>query len=205
MNTIKVREEGGSVRKPGAPPGLRGSGVGIGIPPIGGAIPGAGPIIPGMLPAGTTASGAPQQYNRYDQERFTKSDAPISGFRIDTTSTYHGLTLKSVTEGSAQPKAPLSGSNSVQNGSSSSSSSVLPQKPQKRVSRTPIIIIPATNTSQITMYNAKAILQDLKYTDLKSCDQKRDNEVLIHRVKADGSTVPYRIIDNPLKLNPEDW
>ena len=38
-----------------------------------------------------------------------------------------------------------------------------PQTPQKRVSRTPIIIIPAATTSLITLYNAKEILQDLKW------------------------------------------
>jgi len=35
---------------------------------------------------------------------------------------------------------------------------------------------------------------------------KRDNEVLLQRLKPGGSlTVPYRVIDNPLKLAPEDW
>ena len=35
---------------------------------------------------------------------------------------------------------------------------------------------------------------------------KRDNEVLLQRMKPGGSlTVPYRVIDNPLKLAPEDW
>lgn len=32
----------------------------------------------------------------------------------------------------------------------------------KRASKTPIIIIPAANTSLITMYNARDVLQDLK-------------------------------------------
>ena len=36
------------------------------------------------------------------------------------------------------------------------------QKPQKRVSRTPIIIIPASVTSLVTLYNAKDLLQELK-------------------------------------------
>ena len=41
--------------------------------------------------------------------------------------------------------------------------------------------------------------------DKKSQGAKRDNEVLIHRRKEGGLTVPYRIIDNPLKLSPDDW
>lgn len=137
-----------------------------------------------------------QQYNRYDQERFSKNDSAL-GFSIDTTSTYHGLTLKSVTEGSTLSKQPNSQENLNKHLNNN--------KPQKRVSRTPIIIIPATNTSLITMYNAKAILQDLKYIDSKNCEQKRENEILIQRRKPDNTTVPYRIIDNPLKLSPEEW
>lgn len=53
---------------------------------------------------------------------------------------------------------------------------------QKRTSRTPIIIIPSANTSLITMYNAKDILQDLKYIsteDKKRQGGTRDNEVLL--------------------------
>lgn len=53
---------------------------------------------------------------------------------------------------------------------------------QKRSSRTPIIIIPSANTSLITMYNAKDILQDLKYIstdDKKRMGCVRENEVLI--------------------------
>lgn len=196
LATIKAREEGGTtVRKPG-PPGIRGPSI---IPAM------SGPMASAMMPPGTAPAGpagAPQQYNRYDQERFTKNDAP-SGFRIDTTSSYHGLTLRSVTDGTAQGKTPQTVNGVSANGVSSNSG--MPQKPQKRVSRTPIIIIPATNTSLITMYNAKAILQDLKFIDSKSCDQRRDNEVLIQRRKADNSTVPYRIVDSPLKLSPDDW
>lgn len=141
-----------------------------------------------------------QQYNRYDQERFTKNDT--IGFRIDTTGTYHGLTLKSVTEGSAQPKtaAPAPQSNL-----SASQPTHTNSKPTKRVPRTPIIIIPATTTSLISMLNAKAILQELRYIDAKSSDQKRESEILIQRRKPDNTTVPYRVIDNPLKLAPDEW
>ena len=39
----------------------------------------------------------------------------------------------------------------------------------------------------------------------KSQGTKRDNEVLIQRRKDGGLTVPYRIIDNPLKMSREDW
>ncbi|KAI1719782.1 parafibromin [Ditylenchus destructor] len=80
-------------------------------------------------------------------------------------------------------------------------------QPQKRVSRTPIIIIPATGTALITMYNAVDILQDLKFVsteEKKRQKSKRENEVLIQRHKETG-TVPYRVIDNPLRLKDEEW
>lgn len=149
---------------------------------------------------------AQQQYNRYDQERFSKNDTSI-GFRIDTTGTYHGLTLKSVTEGSATPKAPAAGNAPTpfqQNQQVQQQN--MSNRPQKRVSRTPIIIIPATTTSLITMYNAKAVLEELRFIDGKpSNDQRRENEVLIQRRKPDNTSVPYRVIDNPLKLSSDDW
>ena len=77
----------------------------------------------------------------------------------------------------------------------------------KRASRTPIIIIPAANTSLITMFNAKEILQDLRFisTDEKKMQGgRRDNEILIQRQKG-GVSVPYRVIDNPQKLSDVDW
>lgn len=43
----------------------------------------------------------PAQYNRYDQERFNRHKEETEGFKIDTMGTYHGLSLKSVTDGSA--------------------------------------------------------------------------------------------------------
>lgn len=93
--------------------------------------------------------------------------AETEGFQIDTFGSYHGMTLKSVTEGSrpqrpsitpasASPRAPPPGGRVSTGGGTS------PGGPQKRVSRTPIIIIPAATTSLITMFNAKDILEDLK-------------------------------------------
>lgn len=103
------------------------------------------------------------------------------GFQIDTMGSYHGMTLKSVTEGSrpqrpsitpvsVSPRVPPGSRNSVGGGAS-------PGVPQKRVSRTPIIIIPAATTSLITMFNAKDILEDLKcvkYTFLPFYDDLYD-------------------------------
>ena len=123
----------------------------------------------------------PTQYNRYDQERFNRQKEETEGFKIDTMGTYHGMSLKLVTQGQAgQNKAQP---NSLNNNNSSSnnnlSASMPPGRPKeliptaqarmlaqnapsKRTSRTPIIIIPAATTSLITMYNARDVLQDLK-------------------------------------------
>lgn len=150
-------------------------------------------------------------YNRYDQERF-RGKEETEGFKIDTMGTYHGMTLKSVTEGApakkkeAQP-APHSHSAPAQP-VSRPISQARPPPNQKKGSRTPIIIIPAASTSLITMLNCKDVLQDLKFVsteEKKTQGARRDNEVLIQRRKDGGLTVPYRIIDNPAKLTPDDW
>lgn len=154
----------------------------------------------------------PAQYNRYDQERFNRQKEETEGFKIDTMGTYHGMSLKSVTEGSIQQKKqqiaqlPPGRPKEI---TPTSNARMLPQSNNnKRPSRTPIIIIPATNTSLITMYNAKDILQDLKFIsidDKKSQGCARENEILLQRRKEGNITVPYRIIDNPSKLSPQDW
>merc|ERR1719278_1060129 len=72
----------------------------------------------------------------------------------------------------------------------------------------PIIIIPASPKSLITMFNAKEILQDCKFIsvdDKKALGgTRRENELLLTRRKEGGLTVPYRVIDNPAKLTNAD-
>ncbi|KAG1676683.1 Parafibromin [Nymphon striatum] len=169
-------------------------------------------VMPSPAPRSTPARPVTQAavYNRYDQERF-RGKEETGDFKIDTMGTYHGMTLKSVTEGT-QHKKPLNKPQNMpppQIQRVPSNSAAMQQRPtQKRVSRTPIVIIPAATTSLITMYNAKDVLQDLKFIstdEKKSQGCKRDNEVLIHRKKENGTTVPYRVIDNPLKLERDDW
>ncbi|KAL8178178.1 UNVERIFIED_CONTAM: accessory factor associated with RNA polymerase II [Gekko kuhli] len=91
-----------------------------------------------------------------------------------------------------------------------------PPPNQKKGSRTPIIIIPAATTSLITMLNAKDLLQDLKFVpsdEKKKQGCQRENETLIQRRKDQmqpggttvSVTVPYRVVDQPLKLMAQDW
>lgn len=57
------------------------------------------------------------------------------------------------------------------------------------------------------MFNARDILQDLRFItteDKKAQGGKRDNEILIQRQR-NGTSIPYRVIDNPQKLSPADW
>ncbi|XP_032387742.1 parafibromin [Etheostoma spectabile] len=153
----------------------------------------------------------PAAYNRYDQERF-KGKEETEGFKIDTMGTYHGMTLKSVTEGASARKAQTPALQPVPR----PVSQARPPPNQKKGSRTPIVIIPAATTSLITMLNAKDLLQDLKFVtpeEKKKQGIQRDNEVLLQRrkdqIQPGGTTlsvtVPYRIIDQPLKLAPQDW
>lgn len=159
----------------------------------------------------------PAQYNRYDQERFNRQKEETEGFKIDTMGTYHGMSLKSVTDGSAaqkkqqMPPMPLGRPKDIIPNAQQRLQQQQQQQQQpgsKRPSRTPIIIIPATNTSLITMYNAKDVLQDLRFVttdDKKKQGCSRENEILIQRRKDGNTTVPYRVIDNPAKLSPQDW
>jgi len=151
-------------------------------------------------------------YNRYDQEIFHAKDA--HGFNIETTGTFSGMTLRSVTEGNPRNKkeAPKQASSAIKPAASSPASIGQngSNKSGKRPSRTPIIIISAAPKSLITMFNAKEVLQDLRFVSTeemkaKNANLKRDNELLIQRRKEGGLTVPYRVIDNPGKLSPQDW
>ncbi|XP_077492132.1 parafibromin-like [Amblyomma americanum] len=151
----------------------------------------------------------PAVYSRYDQELF-RGKEETEGFKIDTMGTYHGVSLKFVTEGSQRkwpvPVAPAPAAPPAMApvGTAASVSRPVP----KIVSRKPIIIIPAATTSLITMYNAKDILQDLRFIstdEKKSQGCKRENAVLIQRRHNRGATVCYRVIDNPSALAPEDW
>jgi len=152
-------------------------------------------------------------YNRYVQENYRAADT--EGFNIDTTRTYTDQSLKSMMTGGANPKrapiphpqvprpAPV-----VKPAPQVAAVQQQQQKPGKKVSKTPIIIIPAAPKSLITMYNAMDILQDLKFVsteEKRAAGTKRENDVLIQRRKEGGLTVPYRVLDNPGRLTNAEW
>jgi parafibromin len=151
------------------------------------------------------------QYNRYDQERFIQQKDITDEFKIDTMGTHHGMSLKSSIiqpQSRNPPTASLPPGRPKELMPTSQARIVNNSSNNKRQSRTPIIIIPSAPNSLITMYNAKDILQDLKFVtneDKKASGAPRDNEILLQRRKDSNTTVPYRIIDQPGKLTPHDW
>lgn len=96
-------------------------------------------------------------------------------------------------------------------------------------SKTPIIIVPLSTTSVVTMLNVQELLEDFKYVyyfttfdmyytlryvsneDKKASGVKKASELTIHRKKPNlahpGQTisVPFKVTDNPLRLSPQDW
>uniref|UniRef100_A0A8B9WEZ0 Cell division cycle 73 n=1 Tax=Bos mutus grunniens TaxID=30521 RepID=A0A8B9WEZ0_BOSMU len=64
--------------------------------------PNAAPVDPTLR----TKQPIPAAYNRYDQERF-KGKEETEGFKIDTMGTYHGMTLKSVTNSHGRERGSL--------------------------------------------------------------------------------------------------
>ena len=146
---------------------------------------------------------------RYDQDKYQQADT--EGFKIDTTGTYAGKTLKSVMDQGqgAKARAPaMPPPSSVARPLAQQQNQQQQQKGSKRVSKTPIIIIPAAPKSLITMFNAKDLLQDLKFIsteDKRGAGAKRENDVLIQRRKEGGLTVPYRVLDNPTRPQCRHW
>lgn len=100
-------------------------------------------------------------YNRYDQEKF-RGKEEMEDFKIDTMGTYHGLTLKSVTEGVVNKQMLTQHDNAVKQPAPPVAKQQHVQTAVKE-SRVPIIIVPATSSSVITVYNAIDFLQDYKY------------------------------------------
>ncbi|CAG0886289.1 unnamed protein product [Cyprideis torosa] len=163
----------------------------------------------------------PAGYSRYDQEKLARKEE-TGDFQIDTMRTYQGINLKNVAAETSTGKpntVPPSSlvahppARPLPHPHNPPTRDVVPTSgstggSQKRASRTPIIIIPPVASSLITMYNARDILQDLKFvsTEQKRNEgMKRENELLLQRTKANGLTVPYRVIDNPSKLTNADW
>ncbi|PAA70381.1 hypothetical protein BOX15_Mlig009905g1 [Macrostomum lignano] len=175
-------------------------------------------------------------YSRYDQEKFANRDEAADFFKIDTVGGWgidmlgrgpagpggdasaarggpggvarpsdpRRMQQQRQSFGSGTPRTPVPASPLVGNLSTNST----PSSQQKRTSRTPIIIIPAT-ASLISMLNAKDILLEKRFVsieDKRAAGARRENEALIQRMRPDGTTtVPFRVVDQPQKLTADEW
>ncbi|VDM96555.1 unnamed protein product [Thelazia callipaeda] len=142
----------------------------------------------------------PIGYSRYDQEKFNKDQT--AGFKIETGLTFQGASIMSASGAKpmvVESAAPIRSLTPVVESGT--------PRLQKRQSRTPIIVIPAAGTSLITMFNVRDILQEMRFvtTEERKATCRRENEVLIQRLKADSVTVPYRVAENPLKFSDDEW
>ncbi|EDW47758.1 parafibromin [Drosophila sechellia] len=75
----------------------------------------------------------------------------------------------------------------------------------KLYSRMPIIVVPPTKTSMVSLHNIKKLLQDLRYTAMSGMTRENAlKEVIVeHRFK--NEIVSYRVIDNVAHLTPVEW
>ncbi|KAI6186893.1 Parafibromin [Aphelenchoides besseyi] len=172
------------------------------------------------------ATAAPQNrssqrigYSRYDQEVFRAE--PETDFQIETNLSFHGSSLNAIRGGTLGAKAGNdsqisdTGADGRNNGRETEvregfgpRNAFNPNgRPPKPKNLRPIIIIPASGTALITMYNAEDILQDLRYvsTEERKKTKRREYELVIHRNKGNNKTAAYQVIDDPRKLRDEDW
>lgn len=153
----------------------------------------------------------PAAYDRYDQEKFKGKET--ERFKIDTRGTYRGMPLKLLAESASARRTQTPAAQPVPR----PLSQARPPTKHKKTSRTPIIIIPAATTSLITMLNVTDLLQDFQFVssdEKKKQGCRREDEILIQRRKEQmqpggtaysSVTVPYKVLDQPLKLRPQDW
>jgi len=71
----------------------------------------------------------------------------------------------------------------------------------------PIIIVPSSLTSLLTIYNAKQLLEKEEYKtteEMKKTFKDKPNAVMIH-CKINQKMTDIMVIDDPLKLSKKDW
>ncbi|WKX88438.1 hypothetical protein Q1695_008236 [Nippostrongylus brasiliensis] len=130
-------------------------------------------------------------YNRYDQERFGK----LNEFQTMGTSSFVGTNLSSIsTLQENRPQDTIENQKQEDVMRRTALATTIPQtvstpdEPKKRVSRTPIIIIPSAMTSLLTIFNATDIIQYISIFD---------NNCLV--------LLPYLIVDQPNKFTDAEW
>lgn len=138
-------------------------------------------------------------YSRYEQERFKRS-VNTGGFQINTIGTNAMLSLNALV---ASGKRPAKKDEAIPIPNPVSSSP--PAK--KGRGRTPIIIVPASSQSIITLSNIQNLLEKFKYItheQAKKMNPRVESEVLI-RYKTKDRTVSFKAVNNVSKLSHDDW
>nr|CDJ96852.1 RNA polymerase II accessory factor domain containing protein [Haemonchus contortus] len=130
-------------------------------------------------------------YNRYDQERFGK----LNEFQTMGTSSFVGTNLSSISTLENRPLDALENHKPEDTARRTASAATIPQvigtpdEPKKRISRTPIIIIPSAMTSLLTIFNAQDIIQDMNFVTTeekrKEKNMQRKSQIYIQRKKND--------------------
>ncbi|KAG8297465.1 accessory factor associated with RNA polymerase II [Homalodisca vitripennis] len=113
----------------------------------------------------------------------SSGQAVLRKTEVDTVGTHQGM---SVTGGDQPNMTPVFEIRHPQPVLAAVASLLWSSGYNKRISRTPIIVLPPGTCSIITMYNAKDILQDLKQKD-------------------GGLMIPYEVTDSPHLLTSNDW
>ena len=93
----------------------------------------------------------------------------------------------------------------------SSQSRIVAPLTQQKTRKSPIIVIPNTATSLISMLNVLDLLQDLKYVSteekrktLQNQNAPKDCEIIMHR-REDGKNQQFKVVDNINKIAQQDW
>ncbi|CAJ0596264.1 unnamed protein product [Cylicocyclus nassatus] len=136
-------------------------------------------------------------YNRYDQERFGK----LNEFQTMGTSSFVGTNLSSISSFQENQTTEIA-EVQKQEEKRATLTPVVPQyvnspdEPKKRVSRTPIIIIPSAMTSLLTIFNAADIIQDMNFV---TTEEKRKEKGMTRKSQI------YIQLDNPSKFTDAEW
>lgn len=146
------------------------------------------------VPAKKIARTDEESYSRYKQEGL-KSQASTGMFQIDTHGTNASKSFNSlVANKKSQPKK-------------IDIPAAMPQVQSKKGrGRTPIIIVPASSMSIITLANVQKLLENFKFVphEVAKKEGRLDSEVLI-RYKQNERTISFKAINNVSKLSAEDW
>ncbi len=72
----------------------------------------------------------------------------------------------------------------------------------------PIVVVPSTLTSLLTLFNAKDFLENAVFVpsmEKKSSGARKENMVVVNRQKGKDQFVQYHVVDNTSKFTSTEW